>query len=100
MQLYKITKLSAVKNPVVQSAQSVDEYRESLHTYDETLSPNVDYWMIGELISGPVLGESVILQRSNRNGIEMPGVFTSSIVTKITEAGFETMNSNYKMEAL
>lgn len=101
--MYKITKLKAVENPKVQSAETYEKYRESVvsgifEPYDEHLSPNVDYWIIGEPITELKVGECLLVNRWVRNGVCIPGRFSTSRVTKITEGGFETQNSVYKME--
>jgi hypothetical protein len=101
--MYKITKLKSVDNPLVETADNHDQYRESIVSTifkrdDDHLSPNVDYWTIGELIIPPQVGLSVVLDRWVRNGELIRGRFTTSPVTKITEDGFETLNSVYLME--
>lgn len=102
--MHKITKLKAVENPVVQTASSDKEYRDSVVNglfnsfEDKHLSPSVDYWIIGELMAPPVVGQSLMVNRWNRNGVLCMGIFTTSPITKITDDGFETMNSVYKME--
>jgi len=103
--MYKITKIKGVENPIAQTAKSVDDYRESLLTSmlspsleSNHLSPSVDYWILGEIIEGPEVGKPLVVDRWMRNGILNRGVFYTSKITKITEDGFETMNSVYKME--
>jgi len=95
--MIKMTKLKEVENPRVGSASSIEEYRASL-TVEENLSPNVDYWVIGEPLNDLKVGQGFRLFRTNRNGVECPGVMSTSTVQKITENGFETMNSVYLIE--
>jgi len=95
--MYKITKLKSVKNPIFPTADTHDEYRESLVS-DVDVSPPVDYWIIGELLAQPTVGRSLMMKRYIRNGVEIDGFFSTSCVTEITETGFCTMNSEYLME--
>lgn len=95
--MIKLTKLKEVENPRHGSASSVEEYRASLEA-EVNLSPNVDYWVIGEPINELKVGDAFYLSRFNRNGVEVFGIMSTSIVQKITENGFETMNSVYLIE--
>ena len=95
--MIKITKLKEAENPRFGSASSVEEYRASLDA-EENLSPNIDYWIIGEPINKLKVGESFEVARFVRNGIRVPGLFQTSRVKKITENGFETENSVYLIE--
>jgi len=99
MKLHKITKIKPTVNFQVTTAVSHDEYRESLID-DIGLSPNVDYWVIGEILDGPIIGESLRMFRYIRNDVEIPGVFATSPITEITENGFKKMNSVYLMETV
>ena len=101
--MHKLTKLKAVENPQAKTSSNHDEYRESvvsgLHRIDDNhLSPNVDYWVVGKIINPPSIGEGLIMDRWVRNGQLTRGRFTTSKIKCITEDGFETMNSVYKME--
>jgi hypothetical protein len=101
--MYKVTKLKALDEALFPTAESHDEYRKSVvsslfKASDDHLSPNVDYWTIGEILRGPNIGESLIMDRWMRNGELIRGTFKTSRITKITEDGFETQNSVYKME--
>jgi len=101
--MHKLTKLKAVDNPQAPTADTHDEYRESvvsgLFNYNDTaLSPNVEYWVIGKINSEPEVGKCFSMDRYIRNGTEVRGMFSSTKITKITEDGFETMNSVYKLE--
>jgi len=101
--MHKITKLKASDDPLCPTADTHDDYRHSvtssLFKYEDShLSPSVDYWIIGEILRGPVIGESLVVSRWVRNGELIRGTFQTSQITKITEDGFETMNSVYKLE--
>lgn len=97
MKLHKITKLSPTVNFQVSTAGSHDEYRDSLKTNND-VSPNVDYWVLGEILDGPIIGSPLKMFRYMRNGSEIYGLFTTSPITEITDNGFKTMNSVYLME--
>ena len=101
--MHKITKLKAVENPLVETAITHDQYRDSIVSglfkiNDEHLSPNVDYWIVGELLTKPTVGERLQVDRWMRNGQLIRGLFTTTTITKITDDGFETQNSVYKLE--
>jgi hypothetical protein len=101
--MHKLTKLKSVENPSVQTADSHDEYRASKEASlfrigDNHLSPNVDYWVVGDIINPPSIGEGLIMDRWVRNGQFVRGRFSTSSITSITDDGFETMNSVYKLE--
>lgn len=97
--MHKITKLKAADNALYPTASTHDDYRESIASGDN-LSPNVDYWIIGEVLIGPTVGKSLLVKRYIRNGLEIPGMFNTSEITEITEDGFKTLNSEYRMEKL
>jgi hypothetical protein len=101
--MHKLTKIKAVENPQVKTASNHDEYRESvvsgLHRIDDNhLSPNVEYWVLGEITQKPEIGSFLVMDRWIRNGTLSRGIFSTSKITSITEDGFETMNSIYKLE--
>lgn len=58
----------------------------------------IDYWLEGYLTEDLSVGKSVVVSRTNRNGVEIGGLFTTSTVTEITNDGFKTLNSVYKLE--
>jgi hypothetical protein len=95
-QLYRLTKLASVKNPVFKSASSIDEYRNS-----EDFSPPVEYYVEGYPYTSPRINSSFVFVRNNRNGVKVNGVMTTSIINKIylAEDGvgqmLETNNSVY-----
>jgi len=95
--MHKITKISTSDNPQSPTASSVDAYRNSL-AEDIPYSPCVDYWVVGEILKGPFIGCSLVMDRWVRNGILTRGTFSTSRITSLTEDGFKTMNSVYKLE--
>ena len=103
--MHKLTKINVVENPQVETASDHDEYRRSilssLHRIDDNhLSPNVEYWVLGEITQKPEVGSFLVMDRWVRNGILARGRFSTSKITSITEDGFETMNSVYKLEEM
>ena len=62
------------------------------------ISLPVDYWLEGFMVEPPSVGKSLIVARTSRNGVDVGGYFTTSEVTEITEDGFKTLNSLYKLE--
>jgi hypothetical protein len=101
--MYKITKLEICKNPVFSTANSIEEYRESvarsLFTIsDDHLSPSVGYEVVGNIIQFPEVGKCVMMDRKFRNGVEVRGDFYTSRVTAVDGDMFTTQNSVYKIE--
>jgi hypothetical protein len=96
--MHKLTKIKTVDNPQAATASDYDKYRESLDSNDNHLSPNLEYWVIGEIIKKPEVGGFLVMDRWVRNGVLARGRFVTSEITSITEDGFETMNSVYKLE--
>jgi hypothetical protein len=101
----KLTKLDISENPLVESAGTLQEYGKSvwdslgqLSINDNHLSPNVGYWVAGDILEGPVVGESLKMMRHIRNGVEVPGLFHTSLVVNIDGDYFTTVNSLYKIE--
>lgn len=100
----KLTKLDVAKDPVVESAKTLKEYGDSVwqslfeQGENDHLSPSVGYWITGELLNEPVVGESLQMLRHSRNGVEIPGLFRTSLVTEIDGEYFTTTNSIYKLE--
>jgi len=93
-------------SPVIQS-KTVDEYltdqeRGTWGLFFEGKSPPVDYWVEGELIHPIEVGKSILLDRHNRNGVEIRGLFHTSVVESVeTSEGAiyaQTRNSLYKIE--
>jgi hypothetical protein len=60
----------------------------------------VEYNLEGSLIYDIEVGKSVIVERTNRNGEEVHGVFTTSKVTEVGNNYFKTRNSVYSYKFL
>jgi hypothetical protein len=44
----------------------------------------VGYWVVGEMPGLPKVGERLYIAREERNGEKVPGLFSTSPVTKVT----------------
>ena len=91
----KISKLIHLDD-AVHDAPSMNEY--VVGRSNGNVSLPVDYWIEGYLTDLPTVGRSVLVNRTNRNGVEVSGIFKTSTVTEITDDGFKTLNSVYKLE--
>ena len=91
----RITKINTSLNPSFPS-QPIEEHTPGILNLGFSLP--VEYYVEGTMDDPPVVGKPFTMVRTNRNGIEASGVFATSRVVKITEDGFETMNSIYKIE--
>lgn len=58
----------------------------------------IEYWLEGFMNEEPVVGKPLVVSRTNRNGVEIGGLFTTSTITEIIEDGFKTLNSVYRVE--
>ena len=101
--MVKITKIEIPEGALVQSADSVDEYRESLldslFTYsDDHLSPSLGYWAAGILIEDIEVGKPLQMMRHIRNDVNVSGLFQTSPIVEIGDGYFATKNSIYKIE--
>lgn len=103
--MHRLTKLNTCETPLVGSAQNHDEYRSSVisslfRISSDHLSPNIGYSVEGNLIGGPLIGESLMMDRYFRNGQEIRGTFATSRVTGYDEETgiLTTKNSIYKLE--
>jgi nanoRNase/pAp phosphatase (c-di-AMP/oligoRNAs hydrolase) len=80
----------------------IDQERASWGQFFEGKSAPIDYWMVGELVREIKVGESILMDRWNRNGVVKKGIFVSSTVKKIEEQEnctyITTLNSLYKLE--
>lgn len=63
------------------------------------------YWIVGELIRPLEIGQPVIVHREMRNGVAVPGTFTTSLICEIEgyptldgAATIKTENSVYRIE--
>ena len=101
----KLTKLDVAEHPKVESANTLQEYGNSVWDLLESpireqdhLSPNVGYWIIGTVLNELSVGEPLQMYRHSRNGVVVPGLFQTSLVTEIDGDYFTTTNSVYKLE--
>lgn len=65
----------------------------------------IEYWIKGTLVKEPVVGESLFVYRTERNGVQALGNFASSPVVEISAGEgnlryIETKNSLYLLETL
>jgi hypothetical protein len=67
---------------------------------DNYSSIPIEYNLEGSLIYDIEVGESVIVERSKRNGVEAYGVFSTSRVTEVGDNYFKTQNSVYSYKLL
>lgn len=93
----KLTKINKVENPRYPTPDSVD-YSDGKHNGEVSLP--INYWVEGTPMFEPEVGECFIVDRTSRNGKPIRGIMQTSRVQKITEDGFETCNSIYKLERL
>jgi hypothetical protein len=97
MKKVKITKLGSVDNPIYPTP-NFNEYTPGEDNGNVSLP--VEYWLEGYFMNEPVVGSSVLVNRTSRNGVTCGGSFFTSKVTKITDTGFETQNSVYQVDIL
>ena len=75
-------------------ARSMEEHIDGQYQGDSHSIP-VEYNLEG-ILSFPIeVGESVIVQRTKRNGVEAYGMFSTSRVTEVGDKYFKTRNSLY-----
>jgi hypothetical protein len=97
MKKVKITKLGPSENPVFPTPN----YNEYIQGSDNgNVSLPAEYWIEGYIMNEITVGSSVLVNRTSRNGVECGGRFLTSKVKKITETGFETENSIYRVDYL
>jgi len=106
--MIKLTKINVNPSSVVQHAESVKEYRDSLDNLFAGKSPPIDYIIVGELVRDIKIGESVLLRRYYRSdGLSdqlkrVDGITTTSVVENLFDLEgvkyITTRNSVYKIE--
>jgi len=80
-------------------ARSMEEYVDGQYQGDSHSIP-VEYNLEG-ILSFPIkVGESVIVERTKRNGVEAFGMFSTSRVTEVGNNYFKTKNSVYSYKFL
>ena len=80
-------------------ARNMDEHIMGKSNDHHTSIP-IEYNLEGNLINDIKVGESVIVERSKRNGVSVYGVFTTSRVTEVGDKYFKTQNSVYSYKFL
>jgi hypothetical protein len=105
MQKYRLTKINKVDNPLAETAETVEEYRESLSFWTGYgFSPSIDYYVEGYLLTEPKVGEALEFDRTNRNGKEVRGIMFTTEIQSVNDLGthieFTTRNSVYKLEKI
>lgn len=94
MYLVKLTKISALQNPVFPPG-NWETYTIGRGNHGRSLP--VDYEVTGILQASPAVGQCVRVLRISRNGVKRLGAFTSSEVVELTSDGFKTINSVYRL---
>jgi hypothetical protein len=95
-QIY-IEKLAQVKGGL--PARNMDEHIMGKPNDYHTSIP-IEYNLEGNLIYDIKVGESVIVERSKRNGVSVYGMFSTSRVTEVGDKYFKTQNSVYQYKFL
>lgn len=97
----RLIKLGAVENPVAPTPD-VEEYMYGDRNHG--LSVPVDYTIEGYLFQDVEVDKPLLIRRTMRNGVYMPGFLTTSYIKSIlpTENGLvlKTENSVYRLEWL
>lgn len=93
----KLTKFAAVDNPHYPTPNKKDyKYGQE----NGGCSVPVDYYIVGHIEDKPKVGQGLRVLRTNRNGIECTGYFTSSKITAIDGDIISTLNSKYRLDYL
>ena len=90
-----VRKMAAVQEPKF-NTPSWDQYNLGMENYNASIP--IAYEVVGTLENDLVVDSSLIILRSKRNGVEVPGIMETSKVMEITEFGFKTQNSEYQIE--
>lgn len=98
----KLIKVGIPQNTKYPSALLKDYIPGEVHS---GVSLPVEYTVIGTVITEPVLGLSLLVDRESRNGVVISGIFSSSKIVKIHSHSeqnirFDTENSTYYMELI
>src|SRR3569833_3718078 len=93
----KLTKVKATENPLSPPGRW-DEYKPGASA--NTTSLPADYVMVGIFLTPITVGKSVRMLRIERNGVPVLGTFQSTPVARLTDDGFATANSVYRVEVL
>lgn len=95
-------RIRIVKRSVAPGGLPAREFADHVpgHIQPAGFSLPVEYTIEGELLQPIVKGEGVRVNRDTRNGVKMPGEFTTSEVTELTLTTFRTKNSVYNFELI
>src|SRR5690348_10891585 len=93
----RLTKVRTSENPLSPPGRW-DEYQPG--SAANTTSLPADYTMVGLLLTRITIGESVRLLRVQRNGVTVLGAFQSTPVVRLTDDGFATADSVYRIDVL
>ena len=66
--LYRLTKIKASDNAKYSPAENIEIYRKSLMVGKES-SPPIDYYVEGYLTHSLKIGDCLLIDRINRNGV-------------------------------
>jgi hypothetical protein len=91
----KLTKLEQADNPLYKAGLPEAYQYGGLN---ENVSVPKGYTLEGYCEELPKVGSPFAVERYIRNDVRAYGTFLSSTVTKVTENGFETLNSKYTLE--
>lgn len=105
----KLTKIAVGDFPLVESANTLEEYGASVWNslftlFENHSSPPVDYWVAGDIIGEVTVGEPLKMYRHIRNDVKVEGIFYTSPVRELIKnsekelIGFSTANSVYRVE--
>lgn len=101
MNTIKLTKVAESATPNFFAGEWKD-YVPGEDNPDKSLP--IEYWIKGALVKEPVVGESIFVTRTERNGVQCIGLFASSPIVEISQKGnlryIETKNSLYLLEEL
>lgn len=97
----RVAKVGIVENPSYRTPEwSEYEFGER----NAGVSVPLNYWLEGQLVWEPKVGDHMLVDRSSRNGIELPGLFETSPVTAVESVGSQlrvsTRNSVYMVAPL
>jgi hypothetical protein len=97
----KITKIKEAESPKYRSAQW-DEWKLGQDNVDVSLP--IEYELEGTIVQEAVIGNSLVVARTKRNGVPSIGMFATSKIQDITTykkiTVIETMNSVYWVEEI
>jgi len=95
----RLTKFAAVDKPEFPTSKAKDYVYGD---FNVGVSIPIDYWVEGTLLADITNGNVVQIDRINRNGVEIRGLFHSSLVQSFDEktGTIKTLNSVYKIEEI